>query len=291
MRAAGRQKLLIVLALGALYFIWGSTFLAMRFAIDSFPPFMMAAIRFAIAGALLYAWLRWRGHPAPTMKQWLGATAVGTLLLSFGNAGVAYAEQTVSSGAAALAIATVPMWMAIFSGFWQHVPSRREWLGILIGTVGVVVLNTGNTMQASPLGAGVLLLAAACWAFGSLWGKRLSMPTGAMASAAQMLAGGVVLVAASLVAGESWPVQPSEKSIYAIVYLITFGSLIAYSAYLFLLKAVRPALATSYAFINPVVAMFLGAWLADESIGRAEYIALVIIVVGVLLVLPFKRNH
>ena len=285
------KNLLVVLALGALYFIWGSTFIAMRFAIDSFPPFMMAAIRFTAAGILLYALLRALGSPAPTLREWLGATAVGTLLLAIGNAGVAYAEQTVSSGVAALAIATVPLWMALFSGLWQQRPSRREWLGILVGTAGIIVLNLGGTMQASPLGAGVLLFAAACWAFGSLWGKHLAMPTGAMASAAQMLAGGAVLVVVSFVTGESWPDRPSEKSIYAIVYLIIFGSFIAYSAYLFLLKTVRPALASSYAFVNPVVAIFLGVWLADEIIGRAEYIALAIIVVGVLLVLPFKRNN
>ncbi|HZV98629.1 MAG TPA: drug/metabolite exporter YedA [Methylophilaceae bacterium] len=288
---ASRQKLLIVLALGALYFIWGSTFLAMRFAIESFPPFMMAAIRFVAAGALLYGWLRWRGTPVPTFKQWLGAAIVGVLLLSIGNAGVAYAEQSVSSGAAALAIATVPLWAAIFASFWKHAPNRREWLGIVIGTVGIVVLNLGTNMQASPLGAGILLLSAACWAFGSLWGKHLPMPEGAMASAAQMLMGGAVLVGVSLMTGETWPESASPKSIYALAYLIVFGSLIAYSAYLFLLNAVRPALATSYAFVNPVVALALGAWLAGEVIGRAEYIALAIIVVGVLLVLPLKRGN
>lgn len=285
-----RRKLLIALALGALYFVWGSTYIAMRFAIDSFPPLMMAALRFTTAGCLLYAWLRWRGRPAPTRQQWLGAAVVGTLLLSVGNASVAYAEKTVSTGVAALAIATVPLWMALFSGLWQQWPSRREWLGIAVGTAGVVVLNAGGVMQASPLGAGLLVLAAASWALGSSWGKRLQMPAGAMASATQMMAGGGVLIVASLLAGESWPVQPSEKSIYAIVYLIIFGSLVAYSAYLFLLKNVRPALATSNTFVNPVVAIILGAWLANETIGTAEYIAMAIIVIGVLLVLPFKSG-
>lgn len=283
--------MLVVLALGALYFIWGSTFLAMRFAIESFPPFMMAAIRFVAAGMLLYGWLRWRGAPAPNMRQWLGAMAIGTLLLSIGNAGVAYAEQTVSSGVAALMIATVPLWMAVLGCFWQQRPSQREWAGILVGTGGVVVLNLGGTLQASVAGAGILLLAAASWAFGSLWAKRLPMPAGPMASAAQMLAGGMVLVIASLATGEQWPAEISEKSIYAILYLIVFGSFVAYSAYLFLLDNVRPALATSYAFVNPLVAMFLGVWLAQETIDLAEYGALAIIIVGVLLVLPLKRRN
>ena len=287
---ASRQKLLIVLALGALYFIWGSTYIAMLFAIDSFPPFMMAAIRFTTAGLVLYAFLWLRGRPNPTRQQWLGTITVGTLLLAVGNASVAYAEKSVSSGVAALAIATVPLWMAMFSGFWQQWPSRREWLGIVVGTAGVAVLVTSGVMQASPSGAALLLMAAASWAFGSVWGKRLPMPDGAMASATQMLSGGAVLILASLVAGETWPMHPSEKSIYAIAYLIIFGSLLAYSAYLFLLKTVRPALATSNTFVNPVVAIFLGAWLANETIGVAEYIALTIIVVGVLLVLPFKSG-
>ena len=207
------QRVLIALALVALYFIWGSTFLGMRFAIESFPPFMMAAIRFVTAGALLYGWLRWRGIAAPSPQEWLGATVVGTLLL-----------------------------------------------------------------------------AAASWALGSLWGKHLAMPKGAMASAAQMLAGGAVLVVISLLAQEPWPAHVSAKSLYAIAYLIVFGSLIAYSAYLFLLQHVRPALATSYAFVNPLVAMLLGAALAGEHIDRAEYMALAIIIVGVLLVLPFERR-
>jgi drug/metabolite transporter (DMT)-like permease len=284
------QKLLVVLALGALYFIWGSTYIAMRFAMDSFPPFMMAALRFSIAGGLLYAFLRLRGTPAPKRKEWLGASVVGVLLLTIGNAGVAYAEQTVSSGVAALAIATVPLWMAVFSGIWQQWPNQREWLGILLGTIGVVVLNMGGALQASPLGAGLLLFSAACWALGSIWGKYLIMPAGAMASAAQMLAGGALLIIISLFSGESWPARPSEKSLYAMAYLVVFGSLVAYSAYLFLLKTVRPALASSNAFVNPIVALLLGVWLAAEVIGRAEYIALAIIVVGVVLVLPFKRH-
>jgi len=287
---AKSRKLLIVMSLLALYIIWGSTYLAMVFAMDSLPPFMMAAVRFGMAGLILYAWLRWRGKPAPSLKQWLGAAAVGTLLLAVGNAGVAYAEQTVSSGVAALGIATVPIWMALFSGWWGHWPTRREWLGIVIGTVGVAVLSTGGAMQASPLGAALIMLSAASWAFGSVWGKRLPMAAGSMASASQMLAGGGVLVVVSLLMGEPWPQQLSAKTLYALLYLVIFGSLIAYSAYLFLLHNVRPALATSNTFVNPMVALLLGAWLADEVIGPAEYMALVIIVVGVLLVLPFERN-
>lgn len=146
------QKLLVVLALGALYFIWGSTYIAMRFAMDSFPPFMMAALRFSIAGGLLYTFLRLCGAPAPKRQEWLGASIVGGLLLTIGNAGVAYAEQTVSSGVAALAIATVPLWMAVFSGIWQQWPNQREWLGILVGTVGVGSAQYGRSLAGKPVG-------------------------------------------------------------------------------------------------------------------------------------------
>ncbi len=290
LNAATRQQWLVVLSLGALYIIWGSTYLAMFFAIESFPPFMMAAIRFSVAGLLLYAFLRWRGHPAPTRKEWLGAAAVGVLLLTIGNVAVAIAQKTVSTSAAAMAIATVPLWIALFSSFWGESPNRREWLGILLGMLGAVVLSTGGALQASPQGALLIVLATVAWAFGSVWGKHLPMPRGVMGSAAQMVMGGAVLVLLSLLLGEAWPAKITEKSIWSMLFLIFFGSIIAYSAYQYLLKTVRPALATSNTFVNPVVAMFLGIWLANEVIDVQEIVALVIIIAGVLLVMPFKAK-
>jgi drug/metabolite transporter (DMT)-like permease len=279
-----RKRWWIGVSLLSLYFIWGSTFLAMKFALDGFPPFIMAALRFLCAGGLLYAYLRLRGEPGPTLKQWGGAAAVGILLLAVGNAGVAYAEQWVASGPAALAIATVPLWAVFFAGLWGHWPHRKEWMGIGLGVLGVLILNLGGNMRASPLGAGVLLMAAAGWAFGSVWSKRLPMPQGAMAPAAQMLAAGVVLVGVSLVSGERIG-TPTVKALWSLAYLVVFGSIVAYSAYLYLLRTVRPALATSYAFVNPMVAMLLGAWFANEQVGGAEMLALVAILAGVVLVL------
>jgi drug/metabolite transporter (DMT)-like permease len=285
-----RQRWLIGLSLVTLYFIWGSTFLGMKFAMDSFPPFMMAALRFLCAGGLLYGVLRLRGVPNPTIAEWRGAAAVGTLLLVVGNAGVAYAEQWVATGAAALAIGSVPLWALLFSGLCGHWPHRREWLGIGLGFLGVLILSLGGSMRASPLGAGVLLLAAAGWAFGSVWSKRLPMPAGAMASAAQMLTAGAVLVVVSLLHGEQMSAAPSFKALLSMAYLVVFGSFIAYSAYLYLLKTVRPALATSYALVNPLVAMALGAWLAGERFGASELLALLAILGGVLLVLSVKSE-
>lgn len=285
-----RQQWLVPLSLCALYFIWGSTYIAMFFAIESFPPFMMAAIRFSVAGVLLYAFLRWRGYPAPSRKEWLGAAAVGVLLLTIGNVAVAIAQKTVSTSAAAMAIATVPLWIALFSSFWGELPSRREWLGIMLGMLGAIVLGTGGALQASPEGALLIIVATISWAFGSVWGKRLPMPKGVMGSAAQMVMGGAVLLVLTLLIGEPWPEKISEKSIWSMIFLIFLGSIIAYSAYQYLLKTVRPALATSNTFVNPVVAMFLGVWLANEVIDIQEMVALAIIIIGVLLVMPYRAK-
>jgi drug/metabolite transporter (DMT)-like permease len=285
-----RQQWLVTLSLLALYIIWGSTYIAMFFAIESFPPFMMAAIRFSTAGILLYGFLRWRGYPSPTSKEWLGAGIVGVLLLTVGNVSVAIAQKTVSTSAVAMAIATVPLWIAMFSSFWGESPNRREWLGIMLGMLGALVLSTGGALQASPEGALLIVLATIAWAFGSVWGKHLPMPRGVMGSAAQMVVGGAVLIMLSMMLGETWPVRVTDKSIWAMIFLIFFGSIIAYSAYQYLLKTVRPALATSNTFVNPIVAMLLGVWLANEVIDTQEILALVIIIIGVLLVMPFKAK-
>jgi drug/metabolite transporter (DMT)-like permease len=194
-----RQQWLVTLSLLALYIIWGSTYIAMFFAIESFPPFMMAAIRFSTAGILLYGFLRWRGYPSPTAKEWLGAGIVGILLLTVGNVSVAIAQKTVSTSAVAMAIATVPLWIAMFSSFWGESPNRREWLGIMLGMLGAAVLSTGGALQASPEGALLIVLATIAWAFGSVWGKHLPMPRGVMGSAAQMVVGGAVLIVLSMV--------------------------------------------------------------------------------------------
>jgi drug/metabolite transporter (DMT)-like permease len=280
-----RQKWLIPFCLVALYFIWGSTFLGMKLAIESYPPFMMASLRFLLAGGLLYVVLRVRGEPHPTLAQWGGAAIVGTLLLSVGNAGVAYAEQWVDSGAAAMVIATVPIWVVLFSGFLGEWPHKWEWLGIALGLLGVVILNLDGNMRANPMGAVILVIAAVSWALGSVWGKRLPLPGGTMSSAAQMLAGGAVLAVMSAAQGERLTAMPTLHATLALAYLIVFGSFVAYSAYLYLLHTVRPALATSYAFVNPLVALALGAWLAGERIGLYEIIAMAVILLGVLLVL------
>ncbi len=281
----GRQQVLITLALFCTYFIWGSTYLAIRFGLESFPPFLMAGVRFSVAGAILYIVMRSLGAPNPTLKQWLGASVVGLLLPAVGNGTVCYVQQTVSSSVAALSIATAPIWMAIFSSVSGRKISRQEWLGIVFGLVGIAILNLGGSLHGDTMSALLLILAAASWSFGSVWGRRLAMPQGLMASAAQMLAGGAVLMLASAVSGESWPQTVSVKSWLALLFLIVLGSLVAYSAYLYLLKTVRPLVASSNTFINPIVAFIVGIWLANEYVSNEELLALTIILLGVFLVL------
>jgi drug/metabolite transporter (DMT)-like permease len=279
----------ILLALLSVYFIWGSTYLAIRLALEGFPPFMMAGIRFILTGGGTYFLLRMKGNPVPTRHEWIGGSLVGGLLLLGGNGGVVYAEQWVSSGLAALGVAAVPLWTVLFSGIWKRWPNRLEWAGIVIGFTGVAFLNLESEMRTSPAGAIALLVAAVCWAFGSAWSRHLSMPKGLMSAAVQMLSGGMLLLAASFLRGEQIKVLPGIRAVGALLYLMLFGSLVAFSAYVYLLRKVRPALATSYAYVNPVVAVALGILFAGEKITGIGVAAMVIISAGVIIVALGQR--
>lgn len=210
MSTVRRFPLLLIGAFLALYLVWGSTYLFIRIGVESWPPMLMAGVRFVIAGSLLYGFLRWRGAPAPTWPQWRAAGAIGFLLLSCGNGGVTLAEHAgVASGVAALAVATVPLFTLVFGLFFGHRNSRLEWAGIVLGLVGIGMLNLGSNLQASPMGAALILFAAAAWAFGSVWSKSLPLPQGAMASAAEMLVGGAALLIGSAVSGERLTEMPT----------------------------------------------------------------------------------
>lgn len=278
---AVRNRLLILLSLLSLYLIWGGTYLAMRIGLEGFPPFILSGIRFLVAGSILYTFLRVRGSPTPSRSQWIGATLVGALLLVGGNGGVIFAEQWVASGLAALAIAAVPLWAALFSGLFGRWPTRLEWLGLVLGFIGVVLLNLENGLSAKILGAVALFIAPISWAFGSIWSQHLTLPKGLMASAAQMLAGGFLLILLSLAVGERMTAVPGVRPMLALAFLVIFGSLIAFSAYGYLLSHVRPALATSYAYVNPVVAVGLGVGLAGENISLLGLLAMLTILSGV----------
>lgn len=285
------KTILITLALFCTYFIWGSTYLALRFGIESFPPFLLVGVRFTVAGIIMYVAMRFLGAPNPTKNQWLGATAVGILLPALGNGTVTYVQQTVSSSVAALAISTAPIWMAIFSSIWGHHISRQEWLGIAVGLCGIILLNIGGSLHGDYISAALLIFAAASWSFGSVLGKHIAMPNGLMGAACQMLMGGLVMLVASAVHGDAWPAQISAKSWGALVFLVVLGSLVAYSAYMYLLKTVRPLVASSNTFVNPIVAFVVGIAFASETVTGTEYAALAVILVGVFLVLTSENKE
>ncbi|MHC8399013.1 drug/metabolite exporter YedA [Pseudomonas sp. MDT1-17] len=287
-----RFPLPLIAAFFALYVIWGSTYLVIRIGVEYWPPLLLAGIRFVIAGTLMYAFLRWRGAPAPTWPQWKAAGIIGILLLACGNGGVSVAEHMgVASGVAALAVATVPLFTLLCGYFWGARNTRLEWAGIMLGLIGIAMLNLGSNLQSSPLGAALLIFAAASWAFGSVWSKHLPLPQGAMASAVEMLVGGVALLIGSALSGEHLERMPPIEGWAALAYLTFFGSIIAFNAYMYLLKNVRPAAATSYAYVNPAVAVLLGIVFVGETIGIEEALAMLVIISAVVLIgLPQWRR-
>lgn len=254
----------------------------------------MSAIRFGSAGAMLYGWLRLRGWDRPTALQWKNAAIVGGLML-FGGVGlVAVAENAgVGSGVAATAIAAVPLWAALWARVFGERTTRLETIGIGIGFLGVAVLATAGDLEVTPLGTVLVLISPVFWALGSVWSKTLDLPKGAMATAAEMLTGGVALGIGAIVFGERFSGVPKASAWLALLYLIFFGSIIAFSAYMYLLRTVRPALATSYAYVNPVVAVFLGVTLGDELVSAQSVAALPVILLGVGLVASerFRRSR
>jgi len=290
--AAAPRSGLVVLALLLVYVVWGSTYLGIRLALEggALPLTMVSGARFIIAGSLMYAALRWRGMAAPTRRQWRNLAIMGLTMLVLGNGMVVLAERTVSSGLAATAVASVPLWMALFGAMRGTHASRGEWLGIAIGFLGVVWLNAGSSLTASPQGLILLLIAPIGWAFGSVWARGLDLPNPFMTAAGQMLCGGLMLVALGVATGERPTTWPSMNGLLAVAYLCMFGSIVAFTAYVWLLHNVRPALAASYAYVNPVIAVMLGALIGHERFGLHDIAAMVVVLVGVL-VLTLARTR
>lgn len=282
----------VATALGLLYVIWGSTYLAIRFALEGgFPPFWLGAIRFLVAGGAMYAWLRLRGTPAPTRAQWPTLAVMGLLLLGFGNGMVNLAEQSVSSGLAAVAVASAPLWIGLFAMLRGDHPTRMEWAGLAIGFAGVAWLNAGSTLTASPTGLVALLVAPLAWGFGSIWSRGRDLPAPFMASAGQMLCGAVVMAVMALLTGERFEAMPTPKGIAAFWYLVVAGSLLGFTAYIWLLHNVRPALAGSYAYVNPAIAVLLGAALAGERFSAHDVGAMAVILAAVVLISLAKAGR
>lgn len=280
------SPLAVVMALLAVYVIWGSTYLAIRFALQGgFPPLLaVSGGRMVLAGAALYAFLRWRSVPAPTRAQWGTLAVMGLLLMLMGNGGVVLAQQTVASGIAAIAVASMPLWMGLFGWMFGRRPTAAEWAGIVVGFFGIVWLNVGSSLTATPLGLALLLVAPVAWAFGSVWSRGRPLPSPFMAAAGQMLAGGAMLVVMGLAMGERLPSEATTKGALALLYLAVFGSIVAFSAYVWLLEHVRPALASSYAYINPPIAVLFGVLFAGERFDAHDLGAMAMILAGVVII-------
>ena len=281
----------IATALIALYIIWGSTYLAIRFALEGgFPPFLLGGVRFIIAGSLMYAFLRWRGVPAPSRGQWRNMAMMGALLLLMGNGLVNFGEQTVSSGMPAVIVSSSALWMGVFAALRGYRPSPLEWLGLSIGFLGVLWLSAGGSLAGTPMGLAALLLASVAWSYGSIWSKGRDLPSPFMTSAGQMLCGGVAMCVVGTLVGERFHQLPSAHAIGAFWYLVVMGSLVGFSAYIWLLHHVRPALASSYAYVNPAIAVVLGALLAHERFGGRELAAMGVILLGVVVITLAKTR-
>lgn len=282
---------LVVAALIAVYFIWGSTYLGLRFGLEGFPPFLLNGIRFLVAGGIMFVVLQSRGQASPTPRQWRNLALLGIPLFVGGLSLVTVAEDLgVGSGLTATAIAMTPVWAALWSGLFGQWPIRREWIGLIVGLLGVLVLAQEGDFRSSAVGTLLVVISPIFWSFGSIWGPRLDLPKGLMAPAAQLLSGGVLLSVVGLVRGERITAMPPASAWLALAYLVLFGSIIAFTAYFYLIRTVRPALAISYAYVNPVVAVALGLTLGGEIITGPIFIALPMILLSVALVATSQRG-
>lgn len=286
----------IALGFAAVYILWGSTYLGIRFAVASMPPLLMAGTRHLIAGFLLYAIMRLRGAPRPTRINWQSATLLGALLLLGGNGLVSMAEETVPSGVTALMVAAVPFWMVLLNAAEKRTRPKLSVLGgLVLGVIGLAILVFPASGHApdhvDPLGVLMLLGATFSWGVGSLYAHRAQLPASTfLGIAMEMIAGGVLCWLVGLAIGEGAGLHPSAftgKSLAAVVYLVFFGSLLGFSAYVWLLKVTTPARASTYAFVNPVIAVLLGWALAGEPITWRVALAGVTIVAAVGLILFF----
>jgi drug/metabolite transporter (DMT)-like permease len=289
-----KPRLEILLAFGAVYVLWGSTYLAIRIGVETIPPFVLAGLRHLTAGVVLYAWVRGTKRAArPETRHWRSAALVGGLLLLGGNGLVTWAEQRVPSGLAALIVASVPLWMTVLDA----VLSRRRphgvvLAGLALGLGGIAFLAAPGRFgggRIDPLGAAALLTAALLWATGSLVSRRVALPSSTLlATAMEMVAGGVILLAVAGLTGELAAVSlsaVSARSLFALGYLVVAGSLLGFSAYIFLLGATTPARVSTYAYVNPIVAVFLGWLVAGEAVTARTLIAAAVIVASVALII------
>ncbi|KAF0811548.1 putative inner membrane transporter YedA [Andreprevotia sp. IGB-42] len=280
----------LLLALLIIYLVWGSTYLGIRIAVADIPPLTMASFRFLVAGGVMLAWLKWRGAAWPSLKQTVSAIAVGTLMLVVGNGGVSVAEVSVPSGLTALLLAVAPLFAVLFAWAFGSPPHKEEWLGVVLGLAGVALLQQDTRLGGSPWAFALILAASLSWSFAAVWQKKLDLPAGAMSAAVQMSSAGVILFLLGRLRGEPWPHDVHWHSWAALAYLIVFGSLIAYNAFVYVLSHARPALASSYAYVNPPVAVLLGWLLAGEHLSAPMLAGMGVVLAGVVLLAIAHRR-
>lgn len=291
--SAARDSGKLFASLAAVYLIWSSTYLAMKIAMHDLPPFLMASMRFVSAGMVLLLVALRRGVRWPTARDWLSVAPIGTLLFVGGNGFIAIAQGTIPSGATAVVAAMMPLWMGVLAVISGDRPTRREWLSLVIGFAGIIVLMGGPSLAGSPLHVVLLLLAPLAWALGSLLARRLDSPATKnvfMLSALEMITGGVALAVFGALRGESIPHDVGAHSWMALAYLWVAGSLIAFTAYSWLLRNTRPVVATSYAYVNPSLAVILGAVIDGEPLGPTTIAANVLMVLAIYLALSRART-
>jgi drug/metabolite transporter (DMT)-like permease len=288
---------LVLASLFATWFIWGSMYLAIKWALVSFPPFFQMGAQFMIAGLLLALLSRWRREPWPDGAQWLAAGVLGALLLGGGFGFTAMAETSVSSGLVVAFGAVVPALVVLAELPYGKRPQLRQVLGVALGLVGIVLLSQGQGFGSSPLGLLWMSIACGTWVLGSIWtvyglpgGRALSCAPGYMGYASQMVAGGLLLLFAAWLVGERPELPPQPVAMASLLYLMVAGSLVGYTAYMLLLRHTTPSLAASYTYVNPVVALMLGVLLDNESVSPLEYGAVGAILLGVLMLLRSGRQ-
>jgi len=287
-RASAATPLLLP-ALLACYLVWGSTYLAIRYALVSFPPFFQMGTRFLAAGVLLMAFLLWRRSRLPTAIEWRNALVIGTLMLGGGMGLTASAELHIGSGLIAAFIAVVPMLTCGWGLLFGQRPHKLELAGMAVGFAGVLWLVRGASFSAAPAGFACIAGATLAWSLGSVLSTtKLPLAPGPIGFASEMLCGGAVLMLVSLAMGEQFVAPPQAIALAAWAYLVVFGSLIAFSAYLYLLANASAAVATSYAFVNPVIALALGVFIGKEGVSRGEWLACGVILLGVFLIFRGK---
>lgn len=265
------------------YIVWGTTYFAIKVAIVGFAPFFLVATRFIVAGALLLGWQLLRRKPLPTAKQWGGAAVMGLLLLVIGNGLVSVAEHWVSSGATVALISVMPLATALWSGAFGNWPRRAEWIAIAVGGVGAAIMLLGRDLQGSILGTLLILFATASWSFGTVLSRKLDIPHGPTGFGAEMLSAGLIGLIVSAAIGEHWTIPHAPHVWWAWGYLVVFGSVIAFSAYRFVVERVSASLAATYAYVNPPVALLVGWGLGSETFSANVLVGLPIVLGSVAL--------